>query len=143
MERILPFQGKDSGSIPGAPTRQSNSTYKLKQYYIRKRLFIDRLGGKCKKCGSTENLEFDHIDPKNKCFTIGNKLVSRSIRHIEIELKKCQLLCNPCHKEKNKKDNGEAKHGTYYMYRRYKCRCIECKEAERKQRRNWKVKTWA
>jgi hypothetical protein len=37
----------------------------------RKRL-IEMLGGKCARCGSAESLEFDHIDPSTKKFTISS-----------------------------------------------------------------------
>ena len=32
----------------------------------RRKILIERLGGKCVKCGTTENLQFDHIDPNTK-----------------------------------------------------------------------------
>ena len=31
------------------------------------------LGGKCECCGSTFNLQFDHIDPTTKSFSIAKK----------------------------------------------------------------------
>ena len=57
----------------------------------------DKLGNKCVKCGSTENLEFDHIDPKTKCFNVNPQ---DSWEKTLPELYKCQLLCKPCHTEK-------------------------------------------
>jgi hypothetical protein len=87
---------------------------------------IEKLGGKCVKCSTTESLEFDHVDPKSKLFTIGEK-IGYNKKLFEKELIKCQLLCYYCHKEKNKIDNGEAKHGSLGMYVRHKCRCDECK----------------
>ena len=35
-----------------------------------KAYLIEMLGGKCVGCGVTENLQFDHIDRKQKTFTI-------------------------------------------------------------------------
>jgi len=32
------------------------------------------LGGRCVRCGATEDLEFDHIDPSTKRFTISGGL---------------------------------------------------------------------
>jgi hypothetical protein len=55
---------------------------------------------KCAQCDATDNLEFDHIDPSTKKFAIGNQL-GRSWRHVEAEVRKCQLLCYACHKQKS------------------------------------------
>ncbi len=57
------------------------------------------LGGKCVECGDAEELEFDHIDPSTKNFTIG-KMWSVSKKRLEKELELCQLLCKPCHLDK-------------------------------------------
>lgn len=57
-------------------------------------------GGKCIKCGYSrclKALEFHHLDPSKKDFTISNdnfKLASA----LE-ESKKCILLCSNCHRE--------------------------------------------
>ena len=67
-------------------------------------ILVERMGGKCVECGSTETLEFDHIDPSTKSFNIsGGYHKPREV--LEEELSKCQLLCKACHIEKTKKDN--------------------------------------
>lgn len=66
----------------------------------RKQLLIDYLGGKCAKCGYNtciEALDFHHIDPKQKDFSIATKWETFD-RCIE-EVKKCILLCANCHRE--------------------------------------------
>jgi len=61
------------------------------------------LGGCCVICGTTENLEIDHIDwvykeiPVNKMWSIAK------IRFLK-ELEKCQLLCTIHHIQKSKAD---------------------------------------
>lgn len=35
---------------------------------------IELLGGKCVRCGSTNDLEFDHIDPETKRFAVGSDM---------------------------------------------------------------------
>ena len=57
----------------------------------------DKLGNKCVKCGTTKNLQFDHIDPKTKCFNVNPQ---DSWEKTLPELYKCQLLCKLCHLEK-------------------------------------------
>ena len=57
----------------------------------------DKLGNKCVKCGATKNLQFDHIDPKTKCFNVNPQ---DSWEKTLPELYKCQLLCKLCHLEK-------------------------------------------
>lgn len=57
-------------------------------------------GGKCAICGYekyTGALEFHHIDPSQKDFTISNDRAKLE-ESIE-ESKKCVLLCANCHRE--------------------------------------------
>jgi 5-methylcytosine-specific restriction endonuclease McrA len=110
----------------------------IRHYKKRISLLIELLGGKCVVCGSKEGLEFDHIDPKTKKFTITEKW-SYSIQKVLLEVSKCQLLCHICHKEKNKIDNGESKHGMYSMYRHHKCRCRLCMNAYNEVRKKWRL----
>lgn len=66
------------------------------------------MGGMCWKCKSTENLEFDHIDPSTKCFEISDACASSySYTEDQIieELRKCQLLCHKCHVKKTTDEN--------------------------------------
>lgn len=91
---------------------------------------IDLLGGHCAKCGSVEGLEFDHIDPATKLFSISAK-AARGMQAIEGELAKCQLLCLSCHRSKNSVDmaamvkrneHGGGLHGIK------RCKCALCHE---------------
>ena len=63
-------------------------------YYTLKEKIIKNLGGKCRCCSSTENLEFNHIDPLIK-------ITEASYRHMmqKEEWKKCELLCKKCHRK--------------------------------------------
>ena len=57
-------------------------------------------GGKCKRCGydaCLKALEFHHIDPSKKDFTISND--SLKLADAIKESKKCILICSNCHKE--------------------------------------------
>ena len=84
--------------------KQQNKEYVNKQARIRKAekkaYLIEMLGGKCVGCGTTENLQFDHIDRKQKLFTIGKRLEYSLEDKLIPEAKKCQLLCKTCHQIK-------------------------------------------
>jgi flagellar biosynthesis GTPase FlhF len=73
--------------------KRQNRKRKHKQY------LIEMLGGKCVGCGTTKNLQFDHIDRTKKSFCIGSSLASKLEKLID-EAKKCQLLCESCHRHK-------------------------------------------
>lgn len=103
----------------------------------RRAKFIDLLGGKCIQCGSKDNLQFDHVNPKKKEFDL-NQIKDGNEAVIAKELKKCVLLCSNCHLEKTKsnkehvnKDKQPARHSTIHMYKNYGCRCGGCRKAMR------------
>lgn len=57
-------------------------------------------GGKCIRCGydrCIKALEFHHIDPSKKDFTISNDHFR--LQEAVEETKKCILICSNCHKE--------------------------------------------
>ena len=91
--------------------REYDRNHKKKRYYETLSESMEKLGGKCVKCGATERLEFDHIDPKNKSFCITSRLLMGDREKFQEELDKCQLLCYDCHLEKTKQSylNGEFK----------------------------------
>jgi 5-methylcytosine-specific restriction endonuclease McrA len=94
----------------------------------RRNRLIEMLGGNCVRCGTAENLEFDHIDPSTKDFPISTSL-SRAWDDLVEEAAKCQLLCKPCHVAKGAEDRPELQHGTFYVYQYWNCRCDPCKAA--------------
>jgi len=77
--------------------------YTLKRYHRRREKAIEQLGGKCAQCGSTNKLEFDHIDQQTKEFTITDSL-GISEKRLQAELAKCQILCESCHQNKTSKE---------------------------------------
>jgi len=74
--------------------------YHQKYYAERKKEYVRILGGCCVKCGSTENLQFDHIEKDSREFVIA-KIMKRKRAFVLQELKKCQLLCDTCHRKKS------------------------------------------
>lgn len=81
---------------------------RVKAYIQRKRLSrkaecLAYLGGACVRCGTTKNLEFDHIEPSTKEFEITTR-ITLSWDKLLPELDKTQLLCVSCHKAKTADD---------------------------------------
>jgi hypothetical protein len=94
----------------------------------RRARLIEMLGGRCVRCGATENPEFDRIDPSTKVLAISAAL-SRAWDALVAEALKCQLLCKPCHVAKAAEDRPDLPHGTYYVYWYWNCRCDLCRAA--------------
>jgi hypothetical protein len=44
-------------------------------------------------------LQFHHLDPATKHFSLGRKGVARSLEKARAEAQKCLLLCANCHAE--------------------------------------------
>lgn len=66
----------------------------------KKKALVEYKGGKCQCCGYSkciEALEFHHLNPNIKNFTISGK--SKSFNSLKSEVDKCILVCSNCHKE--------------------------------------------
>ena len=93
----------------GYKHKSSMNEYLKERYHRLKREAFDILGGVCAHCQSTLSLQVDHINPKTKSFNVTRKLRSLPWSNILSELKKCQLLCRLCHKEKTKSEKSYGK----------------------------------
>ena len=63
---------------------------------------VNYKGGRCQKCGYCKNtsaLDFHHIDPNKKEFTISKYKAQKFDDRIIPELEKCELICRNCHAE--------------------------------------------
>lgn len=63
---------------------------------------IEYKGGSCVCCGYDQHpgvLDFHHLDPALKEFSISGKGMTRSWGAIQKELDKCILVCANCHRE--------------------------------------------
>jgi 5-methylcytosine-specific restriction endonuclease McrA len=99
--------------------------------YVAKNRAAYFAGKQCVKCGSTENLQLDHVDPKTKDLRLkkGTNLWSWSPVRRETEIAKCQVLCYPCHRIKTTEElSSVVVHGSKTMYSKYVCRCDPCRE---------------
>jgi hypothetical protein len=67
-----------------------------------KEKLVKLFGGECKICGYKKYigaLEFHHLDPENKKFSLGCSGLTRSFEKALEEAKKCILVCANCHRE--------------------------------------------
>lgn len=116
-----------------ANNKEYQNSYMKERYRLRREEAIKRLGGKCSKCSSRDELEFHHINPEEKSFTIA-KGSSFSEERWQDEISKCVLLCRTCHLASHKANNP---HGSVKRYWRG-CRCEQCKAANAKHGREYK-----
>jgi 5-methylcytosine-specific restriction endonuclease McrA len=80
--------------------------YLIKAVYARRKkirvMAVEYKGGRCEKCGyckCIDALEFHHVDPTKKDFTISSKGYTRSWEKVKSELDKCMILCANCHRK--------------------------------------------
>lgn len=120
------------------PLRKISKMYTEEQkeyhrnYYHSKRRpeLLALVGDSCKNCGKVDNLEFDHVEPELKSFSINSNMTASNEEVLE-ELKKCQLLCKDCHLQKTTEEQLSRgyTHGTLYGWMKVHCKCHECLEA--------------
>jgi 5-methylcytosine-specific restriction endonuclease McrA len=68
----------------------------------KKQKLVDLFGGECQRCGYKKYigaLDFHHIDPSRKSFSLSVKGLCYSWDTILKEAQKCILLCKNCHAE--------------------------------------------
>lgn len=103
--------------------REQMTEYMRQYRRRRKEWALARLGGKCRVCGTTESLEFDHIDPGTKTLAIG-KMWHAGKAAFEAEIDKCQLLCTTHHLAKSRSEgslgSGARRPPTMYHF---ECKC--------------------
>lgn len=89
--------------------RKNRNRYKekqLKQRQERREFLYEKLGNSCSVCGSTEKLEFDHINPSMKKGR--QSFLSMGIETIKSQIDNIQVLCHNCHKAKSTAQKNAA-----------------------------------
>jgi transposase len=67
-----------------------------------KEILVRDAGGRCALCGYDRHvgaLEFHHLDPADKRFSLSHMGTARSLERARDEVRKCVLLCANCHAE--------------------------------------------
>lgn len=117
------------------PYKDIDRQRQYQRRWMRKRreeFFADKI---CLLCNGVCDLELHHRDPDKK---VSHRIWSWSYDRRNEELKKCDVLCNECHKKKTADQlKVDWEHGTPYGYRTHGCRCDECREAHRLYMNNY------
>lgn len=75
-----------------ALTREQMRVYMAERRARIRQDMLALLGGVCVVCSSSEDLEFDHVDPAEKSFGLSGKGWDRPRNVVLAEVAKCQLL---------------------------------------------------
>jgi hypothetical protein len=117
------------------PSDKGNSSKMCGSCVVNRRRFslkqkaVDYLGGKCIDCGYNrclQALEFDHIDPSQKEFTISGRHCF-SWEKVKLELDKCVLRCANCHRERHANERKILKEYEFQTSALITVSCDECK----------------
>lgn len=93
-------------SDPYSPTEDKRAQYVNARNRDNRIFFVGELGGKCVRCGIKDPrvMDFDHINPLEKRYNIGDIMWWANRDRIWEEVRKCQLLCANCHRIKTMED---------------------------------------
>lgn len=93
--------------------RDKKKMHAVQKLYAEKgRAYINQVKmsiGQCQECGlkcdpkQLYKFHFDHIDPRTKIARVAS-MTCRKLEVIKAEIEKCQLLCQPCHHARTKKE---------------------------------------
>jgi hypothetical protein len=92
-------QRGDTGSWRCIPCRSEAVTDRRRRV---KAILVAEAGGACVVCGYDRclaALQFHHLRPEEKRFSLGDKGLARSLEKARAEARKCVLLCANCHAE--------------------------------------------
>lgn len=82
-------------------TKTDYEILRNRRYRIKKFL-VEYKGERCQICGYNKclhALEFHHLDPAKKDFTIASNMKYNSLDKLKGEVDKCILVCSNCHRE--------------------------------------------
>lgn len=114
--------------------------YMLNRYHSRRTEAIAILGGSCVRCGTTEDLQIDHIDPRTKTMDIGHLWSIAKSRYLK-ELQLCQLLCVAHHREKTGNEQSVPHGGGLTGKRNCLCKLCKPKKAEYQRERRARLRS--
>ena len=95
------YSRRDKSNSSSYCKKCTNYQTVVRQRNLKKQM-IEYKGGKCERCGYNKYygaLEFHHIDPSKKDFSLSHLKRYKFDQIIIDELDKCMLLCSNCHRE--------------------------------------------
>ena len=117
--------------------RQAQSDWTRRVVAERRAEWFARMGGACVDCGSTTELEADHVDFRTK---VSHRIWTWTKERREVELAKCAPRCRGCHLAKTLRDRRTRtpiKHGGKTMYSTG-CKCLSCRMWKRAENRRYR-----
>lgn len=111
------------------------TSYDKSRYNERRELLLDLIGRECADCGSTDRIEFDHVDSKSKEFALMSRW-NRPLEQLQAEIAKCQPLCHECHLKKTLQQTS-VEHGGGLSGKK-NCKCAPCRSKKAEYMREWK-----
>jgi hypothetical protein len=87
-------------------TREQRKVYQAEYRRKRRDEAVEYLGGTCVVCGTTDRLEINHIDPREKAFNPSRFWGKLADYWTEID--KCNLLCKDHHVEETRRQYREG-----------------------------------
>jgi 5-methylcytosine-specific restriction endonuclease McrA len=96
---LTAFAGRPDGGWRCVKCRSEAVTRRRKRV---KEVLVAEAGGACALCGYSRclaALEFHHLDPASKRFSVAARGLTRSLADAREEAEKCVLLCSNCHAE--------------------------------------------
>lgn len=96
------FYRRRNNSEPSSYCKPCSIINTIERQRLFKKQCIEYKGGKCERCSYNKcdaAMEFHHIDPSQKDFSISHIKLTKFCNKAKKELDKCILLCSNCHRE--------------------------------------------
>ncbi len=106
--------GKEHYRLHKASYLAKNATAQVRHRLSNRELAYDHLlTHPCVDCGEADPvvLDFDHIDPVTKLFSVGKMLSRQASPAIEREIEKCVVRCANCHRLRTASQFGSYRLG--------------------------------
>jgi len=97
-------------------------------HWAKKIKCVRLLGGRCEKCGDSNiiHLEFHHEDGSKKEDSVSRLIDTKKWDSVELELKKCKLLCSNCHMDYHCGSGRKTTIKTRFLDNINKTKCNVC-----------------
>lgn len=96
-------RGKENSSVYCKKCTTEQTLERTRKFKYK---MVEYKGGCCSRCGykkSISALEFHHLDPSKKDFTLSHSRCTKFDDRIKNELDKCIMVCANCHREIHEK----------------------------------------